>query len=62
MPRRSVSQYEQAMVEAKRYARAGLAGVAIAFVMFVASPQIPITYVLAVGFFVAAGILVWVND
>jgi hypothetical protein len=44
--------------EARRYAQAALAGVAISFVMIVADPGSPPTYVIAIGFFVAALVLV----
>lgn len=58
----SVSRHERAVLEARRYARAVAAGVAIAFVMLVAAPETPLTYPLAVGFFVAAGVLIWIDD
>ncbi|HEX8941371.1 MAG TPA: hypothetical protein VF763_14550 [Candidatus Limnocylindrales bacterium] len=43
--------------EAGRYGRALAAGVAIAFVMFVAAPWLPLSYALAIGLFVAAAVL-----
>ncbi len=41
----------------RRYVQAALAGLAIAFVVFVASPVSPPTYLLAIGSFVFAGVL-----
>ncbi len=43
--------------EAARYGRAALIGLAVIFVMFVARPEIPPSYLLGVGLFVAAGVL-----
>lgn len=48
--------------EAWRYARAALAGVAIAFVMLVGAPQSPPTYLVAIGFFAMAFVLVWADE
>lgn len=45
------------MSEVRRYGTAAAAGIAIAFVLFVANPTAPLTYILAIGLFVSAGVL-----
>ncbi len=45
------------MSEARRYGQAAVAGVAVAFVMLVGSPGLPLTYVLAIALFVVAGVI-----
>ena len=56
-PRDADADRQEPMSELRWYGQAALAGVAIAFVMFVANPSSPLTYVLAIGFFVAALVL-----
>jgi hypothetical protein len=58
----SMSDRPGGVSEAWRYARAAVAGVAIAFVMLVAAPQLPLSYPLAIGLYVVAGVLFLVND
>ncbi len=41
----------------RRYVQAALAGLAISFVLLVANPFTPPTYLLAIGSFVFAGVL-----
>ena len=56
------SPVEPAGGERRRYVRAFLAGLAIVFVLLVAAPQSPPTYVLGIGFFVVAIVIVWGHE
>ena len=46
---------------ARRYLEAAAGGLAIAFVILVAAPQTPPTYLIAMGFFTIAIILIWAD-
>ena len=45
--------------EIRRYLEAAAGGLAIAFVILVAAPQTSPTYLIAMGFFTVAIVLVW---
>lgn len=45
--------------EARRYLEAAAGGLAIALVILVAAPQTSPTYLIAMGFFTVAIVLVW---
>ncbi len=48
--------------EAMRYARAAAAGIAVAFVLLVGNPGTPPSYLLAIGAFAMALVLIVVKD
>ncbi len=61
-PEVCATSHERLVLELRRYGRALAAGIGIAFVMLVAAPETPLTYPVAVGCFVTAGVLAWVDD